>query len=306
MGTPDFAVPVLKSLIEASNIEVVLVVTQPDRPVGRRQKLTAPPVKKVAIDHDIPVFQPEKMQEEYEEVLSYHPDIVITAAYGQLLPKALLDAPEYGCINVHASLLPELRGGAPIHYAILQGKKETGITIMYMEEKLDAGDIISQAKLPIEQSDHVGILHDKLAEMGSDLLMNTLPSIFDKTNERIEQNEAEATFAPNITRELEKIDWQQSHEEVYNHIRGLHPWPVAYTKYEGKRMKIWWAEIVDEELEGEVGEIVSVTEDDFTIVCGNKKGIRITDMQLAGSRRMLVNEFLRGNQDAIQIGKIVQ
>lgn len=305
MGTPDFAVPVLESLIEAPDVQVVLVVTQPDRPVGRKQKLTPPPIKTVAEKHEIPVFQPEKMQAEYEEVLSYEPDIVITAAYGQLLPKALLDAPEYGCINVHASLLPELRGGAPIHYAILQGKKETGITIMYMAEKLDAGDIISREKLPINTSDHVGILHDKLAEIGADLLLKTLPSIFDKTNERIAQNDSEATYAPNISRDLEKINWHETNEEVYNHIRGLHPWPVAYTTFQDKRMKIWWGEMAVEDYEGEAGEIVSVTDDYFTVVCGNGKGIHITDIQLAGSRRMLVKDFLRGNKDAVQVGQKV-
>lgn len=303
MGTPDFAVPVLKSLIETPDIQVVLVVTQPDRPVGRRQKLTPPPVKKVAEKFDIPVFQPEKMQAEYEEVLTYEPDIIITAAYGQLLPKPLLDAPEYGCINVHASLLPQLRGGAPIHYAILEGKKETGITIMYMAEKLDAGDIISQESLPINVSDHVGILHDQLATIGADLLVKTLPSIFAKTNERIEQNEAEATYAPNITREQEKINWQETNERVYNHIRGLHPWPVAYTTFQNERMKIWWGEMDDHTYEGEVGEIVTVTEDYFTVLCGDGKGVRITDIQLAGRKRMLVKDFLRGNKEAIKVGQ---
>lgn len=306
MGTPDFAVPVLESLIEQSNIEVVLVVTQPDRPVGRRQKLTPPPIKRVAEAHDIPVFQPEKMQEEYEEVLTYEPDIVITAAYGQLLPKALLEAPTYGCINVHASLLPELRGGAPIHYAILQGKEETGITIMYMAEKLDAGDIISQAKIKIGPTDHVGILHDKLAEVGADLLIETLPSIFAGTNERIEQVDDEATFAPNITREQEKIDWKESSHTIYNQIRGLHPWPVAYTKFENKRMKVWWAEKLEDSYDASPGEIVDVTEDGFTVACGDQKGIRITDMQLAGRKRMLVHDFLQGNQDAIQVGDKVE
>lgn len=305
MGTPDFAVPVLESLIDAPDVQVVLVVTQPDRPVGRKQKLTPPPVKRIAEKYAIPVFQPEKMQTEYEEVLTYKPDMIITAAYGQLLPKQLLEAPEYGCINVHASLLPELRGGAPIHYAILEGKKETGITIMYMAEKLDAGDIISREKLPINLSDHVGTLHDKLSILGADLLLKTLPAIFARTNERIEQNEAEATYAPNITRELEKINWHETHERVYNHIRGLHPWPVAYTTFQGERMKIWWGEMDDHIYDGEVGEIVSVTDDYFTVVCGNNKGIRITDIQLAGRKRMLVKDFLRGNKEAIQIGQKV-
>ena len=305
MGTPDFAVPILEALL-TTDVEVVLVVTQPDRPVGRRQKLTPPPVKRVAEQHKIPVFQPEKMQKEYEEVLSYNPDIVITAAYGQLLPVELLEAPEFGCINVHASLLPELRGGAPIHYSILQGKKETGITIMYMAEKLDAGDIISQQSLKIGQADHVGILHDKLAEIGASLLLDTLPSIFNKTNERIKQNDAEATFAPNITREQEKINWEKDQEAVYNQIRGLHPWPVAYTNFEGKRMKVWWAEMDDGSYDAAPGEVVAVEDSSFTVVCGDGKGVNITDIQLAGRKRMLVAEFLRGNKEAISIGQKVE
>ena len=303
MGTPDFAVPILEALVKSDELEVILVVTQPDRPVGRKRTLTAPPVKQAAQKFDIPVFQPEKLKDEYEEVLRYDPDIIITAAYGQLLPKALLDAPKYGCINVHASLLPELRGGAPIHYALLQGKKETGITIMYMAEKLDAGDVISREKLPIKMSDHVGILHDKLAQIGADLLMKTLPKIFAGTNDRIKQDDTKATYAPNITREQEKIDWTKSNETIYNHIRGLHPWPVAYTTFKGERLKVWWGEIDDRNYDGEPGEIVSVNDDSFTVVCGNGKGIRLTDIQPSGKKRMLVSEFLRGNKDAIQVGE---
>src|SRR5690625_253255 len=219
MGTPDFAVPVLDALIK-EEYEVVLVVTQPDRPKGRKRVMTAPPVKDAALKYDIPVFQPEKLAKEYETLLTYEADIIVTAAYGQLLPKTLLDYPPFGCINVHASLLPVLRGGAPIHYAILEGKTETGISIMYMAEKLDAGDIISQAKTSIEETDHVGTLHDRLSEIGADLLIETLPSIFNRTNNRFVQNEAEATFAPNITREQEHIDWKKSHDQVYNQIRG--------------------------------------------------------------------------------------
>src|SRR5690625_3258210 len=241
MGTHDFAVIILQALIQSS-YEVVLVVTQPDRPKGRKRQLTAPPVKEEAIKADIPVFQPENLQTEYEEIISYDADLIITAAYGQLLPKALLDTPKFGCINVHASLLPELRGGAPIHYALLQGMKKTGITIMYMVEKLDAGDIIAQQEIPILETDHVGTLHDTLSIVGAKLLLKTLPAIFEKTNDQIPQEEANATFAPNITREQERIDWKKTNQEVYNQIRGLHPWPVAYSLYEGKRMKIWWAE----------------------------------------------------------------
>lgn len=306
MGTPDFAVPILEALIHSDIVNVVLVVTQPDRPVGRKRVLTAPPVKKAALKHGIPVFQPEKLKDEYEELLKYELDIIITAAYGQLLPKPLLDLPKFGCINVHASLLPELRGGAPIHYAILEGKKETGITIMYMEEKLDAGDIISREKIPIEMSDHVGTLHDKLAKLGADLLLKTLPSIFAGTNERIKQDETKATYAPNITREQEKIDWTKSSEEVYNHIRGLHPWPVAYTTYKGERWKIWWGEMDDATFDGEPGEIAAIDDASITVVCGDKKGIRLVEIQPSGKKRMSVSEFLRGNKDLVALGDILE
>lgn len=307
MGTPDFAVPVLDAVIEA-DYDVVLVVTQPDRPKGRRRTLTAPPVKDAAIKHHIPVFQPERLSNEYETLLTYEADLIITAAYGQLLPNELLEAPPFGCINVHASLLPELRGGAPIHYAILQGKKETGITIMYMAEKLDAGDIISQAKVTIEHTDHVGILHDKLSKVGADLLIETLPDIFAGTNERIEQKEEESTFAPNITREQEKIDWHKPDEEVYNQIRGLHPWPVAYTIFAGERMKIWWAEQTNTEFNNkQPGEIVEIEDETaFVVVCGNHKGIRITELQPAGKKRLSASEFLRGNPEGMNVGAILE
>ncbi|HLR72542.1 MAG TPA: methionyl-tRNA formyltransferase [Pseudogracilibacillus sp.] len=306
MGTPDFAVPILEAI--QSSYEVVLVVTQPDRPKGRKRILTAPPVKETAIKFEIPVFQPENLQKEYEEILKYDADLIVTAAYGQLLPKAVLDYPEYGCINVHASLLPELRGGAPIHYALLQGKEKTGITIMYMVEKLDAGDIISQQEIPILETDHVGTLHDTLSIVGAKLLLNTLPLIFEKRNERIPQDDTKATFAPNITREQEKINWSKSHIEVYNHIRGLHPWPVAYTMHEGKRMKVWWAEKDDQVYENKTpGEIVRIdAQESFTVVCGNHKGITIFDIQPAGKKRMKVNEFLKGNPDNLKTGQLLE
>lgn len=304
MGTPDFSVPILERLI-AENYDVVLVVTQPDRPVGRKRILTSPPVKVTAEKHEIPVFQPEKVADEYEEIFTYEPEIIVTAAYGQILPKALLDYPKYGCINVHASLLPKLRGGAPIHYAILQGEKETGVTIMYMVEKLDAGDMLSQRAIPIELEDDVGILHDKLSALGADLLLETLPKLFAGEIHPVKQKEEEATFAPNITRDVEKIDWMKSSEEVYNHIRGLRPWPVAYTTYDEKLMKIWRAELLDKKLTGKAGEIVSVDETSFTVACGDGKGVIITEIQPAGRRRMYVEDYLRGAKDRIKIGKIL-
>ncbi|RKQ37433.1 methionyl-tRNA formyltransferase [Oceanobacillus halophilus] len=304
MGTPDFSVPVLQALIE-SEYEVVLAVTQPDRPKGRKKEITPPPVKVEAEKHQIPVFQPEKLRNEYKKILSFEPDLIVTAAYGQLLPTELLDTPKYGCINVHASLLPELRGGAPIHYAIMQGKKETGITIMYMVEKLDAGDILSQVKVPIEEADHVGTMHDKLSAAGADLLLDTLPKIFTGEVSSVKQDNSKATFASNIKREQEKIDWKKSHREIYNHIRGLHPWPVAFTTYGGKNMKIWWGIPDNSTYTGEAGEIVKVEEDAFVVVCGDNKGIRITEIQPAGKKRMLVKDYLRGSSDRIKTGIIL-
>jgi methionyl-tRNA formyltransferase len=301
MGTPDFSVPILQALA-ASEFEIVLVVTQPDRPQGRKRVITPPPVKRTAMELGLPVFQPKKLKEEYEEILRFAPDLIVTAAYGQLLPKELLDYPPNGCVNVHASLLPELRGGAPIHHAIMQGKKQTGITIMYMAEKLDAGDILTQRSVAIEEKDHVGIMHDKLSGTGAALLMETLPELFAGKLTPQKQDEELATFASNITREDERIDWNKSNTEVYNQIRGLHPWPVAYTTYLGKTMKVWWGEPEEKMYDGSPGEIAEKTEADFVVVCGNKQGIRITEIQPAGNRRMYVKDYLQGSSDRIQVG----
>lgn len=307
MGTPDFSVPVLRNLIE-SEYEVVLVVTQPDRPKGRKRIITPPPVKVEAESHDIPVFQPEKLQNDYEEILRYEPDLIVTAAYGQILPNEILDAPEFGCINVHASLLPELRGGAPIHYAIMQGKKETGITIMYMVEKLDAGDILTQRSVPIGRNDHVGSMHEKLSKAGAELLMDTLPRLFANQLNPEKQDETKATFASNIKRDQEKIDWKKDSDSVYDQIRGLHPWPVAFTTYEGKVMKIWWGEPADvsyrDKAPGEIAEIADNNES-FIVVCGDRKGINVIEIQPAGKKRMTVKEYLQGSQDRIKTGIIL-
>lgn len=306
MGTPDFSVPILEKLIE-DGYEIELVVTQPDRPKGRKRTLTASPVKEAALEHKLNIFQPENLRTSYEEIFKYDIDLIVTAAYGQLLPNELLEYPEYGSINVHASLLPELRGGAPIHYSILQGKKETGITIMYMVEKLDAGNIISQEAIPIEQTDHVGILHDKLSVVGAELLSKTLPDIFNRTNQSIKQDDSKATFAPNISRDLERINWHEANDVVYNHIRGLHPWPVAYTRYKQDRMKIWWAEPDNKIYEsGQPGEIIKKNEKSFTVLCGNKKAVKITKIQPAGKRKMSVEDFLRGADDLIEIGEVME
>ncbi|MDT0147065.1 methionyl-tRNA formyltransferase [Priestia aryabhattai] len=302
MGTPDFSVPVLQTLLK-DGYEVVAVVTQPDRPKGRKRVLTPPPVKVEALKHEIPVLQPEKirLEEEYQQVLAYEPDLIVTAAFGQILPTPILEAPKYGCINVHASLLPELRGGAPIHYSILQGKPKTGVTIMYMVEKLDAGDILTQVEVPIEERDHVGTLHDKLSAAGAKLLSETIPSLVKGEITPVKQNDGEATFASNIKREQEKIDWARTGEEIYNHIRGLHPWPVAYTTAGGQVMKIWWGEKVS--ASGKPGTVLSLEEDGFVVATGNETAIKVTELQPAGKKRMDAAQYLRGT--SVEVGTVL-
>ncbi|MDL5040445.1 methionyl-tRNA formyltransferase [Heyndrickxia coagulans] len=303
IGTPDFAVPVLQTLIR-DGYEVIGVVTQPDRPVGRKQVLTPPPVKREAEKHGIPVFQPEKLRqpESLARILALKPDVVVTCAYGQILPKALLDAPPFGCINVHASLLPELRGGAPIHTAILQGKKKTGVTIMYMAEKLDAGDIFSQREVEIEETDDAGTLHGKLSKAGAMLLSETLPKILAKEIAPVPQDEQKATFAHNITRSQEKIDWKKPGESIYNQIRGLCPWPVAYTVHGGKTFKIWKSEKVPHSVHAEPGTIVTIKKDGIVVATGSTTGIKITELQPAGKKRMAVAQFLNGSAGGLAPG----
>lgn len=307
MGTPDFSVPVLKRIL-ADGYEVIAVVTQPDRPVGRKKVLTAPPVKVEALNNGIPVFQPEKIrrQEELAPILDLGADLIVTAAFGQILPKELLDAPKYGCINVHASLLPELRGGAPIHYSLIQGKKETGITIMYMAEKLDAGDILTSVSIPIDERDTVGTLHEKLSDAGANLLSETLPKLLNGEITAVPQIESEATFAPNIKREQEKIDWSKTGEEIYNQIRGLNPWPVAYTELEGAVIKVWWGEKYTTEIKAEPGTIISLEDDGVVVQTGNQTAIKITELQPSGKKRMSGEQFLRGTNNQLLDKKLGQ
>ncbi|WP_374721919.1 methionyl-tRNA formyltransferase [Peribacillus tepidiphilus] len=306
MGTPDFSVPILQRILE-DGYEVIAVVTQPDRPVGRKKTLTPPPVKVEALKHGIPVYQPEKIRqkEELEKILALQPDLVVTAAFGQILPKELLDAPPLGCINVHASLLPELRGGAPIHYAILQGKEKTGITIMYMAEKLDAGDILTQAEVPIDENDNVGTLHDKLSKVGADLLSDTLPKLISGELQPIPQEEEKATFAPNIKREQEKIDWSKSGIEIYNHIRGLNPWPVAYTTLNGTILKVWSSKKVKQSFSTKPGTIIQIDEDGFVVSTGDETAIKITELQPSGKKRMDAKDFLRGAGSQLITGEVL-
>jgi len=304
MGTPDFSVPVLQRILN-DGYEVIAVVTQPDRPVGRKRVMTPPPVKVEALKHNIPVYQPEKIRnrEDLDQILALQPDLIVTAAFGQILPKELLDAPKLGCINVHASLLPELRGGAPIHYAILEGKKKTGITIMYMAEKLDAGDILTQASVEITEEDNVGTLHDKLSAIGSELLSETLPKLIAGELKGIPQDDEKATFASNIKREQERIDWSASGEEIYNKIRGLNPWPVAYTTLQDKVLKVWKAEKVASDTQAMPGVIIKREEDGFIVKTGNETAIKITELQPAGKKKMTSYDYLRGAGSQLQINE---
>lgn len=303
MGTPDFSTKVLEMLI--AEHDVIAIVTQPDRPVGRKRVLTPPPVKEVAIKHGLPVYQPEKLAQssELEQLIDLEADLIVTAAFGQILPESLLNAPKLGAINVHASLLPKYRGGAPIHQAIMDGQTETGISIMYMVKKLDAGDIISQQAIEIEHQDDVGTMHDKLSFLGAELLKETLPSIINGTNNRITQNESEASFATNISREQEKIDWYQSAEVIYNHIRGLSPWPVAYTVMDDGNMKVY-ASRIEKGKTGEPGTIIETTKKAIIVATGSDDAIALTDIQVAGKKRMLTANYLSGVQTSL-VGKVL-
>ena len=301
MGTPEFAVPVLEGLIDSYN--VVGVVTQPDKRVGRKQELVPTPIKKVALEHNIKVFQPEKIRKEYEDILAMEPDIIITCAYGQIIPKAILDYPRLGCINVHGSLLPKLRGGAPIHRAILDGYDKTGITIMYMDEKMDNGDIISKSETKIEDSDNLESLHDRLSIMGKELLLKTLPSIIDGTNDRIKQNEDEVTFGYNITREEEHIDFNKTSREIFNHIRGLSPFPSSYALLDDVEVKIYDSYIGNKKYAATPGEICTIYNDGLG-VCTRDGEIVITSIKVSGKKRMSVKDYLNGVKKDDLVGKV--
>ncbi len=289
MGTPDFAVPVLQKLIENTN--VVLVVTQPDKSVGRKQVLTKTPVKVEAEKAGIPVFQPIKIREDFDVVLNTEADIIITCAYGQIIPKAILDYPSLGCINVHASLLPKYRGGAPIHKCLLNGDEKTGITIMYMDEAMDSGDIIAQREYKILENDNVGTLHEKLSQIGADLLIETLPSIINGTNERIKQNISEVTYAYNIKREEEKLDFSKTGREILNKVRGLNPWPIANFLLDGNEMKVLEATF-EEGTNKEVGKFV-LDKKRLGVTCQDGI-IYLERVKPFGKKEMDIKDYLNG------------
>lgn len=299
MGTASFSKAVLQKLID-EKYNIVAVVSQPDRKVGRKKEVKMPEVKEVALLHNIPVLQPARIKEDYQAIIDLHPDMLITAAYGQIIPEVVLQSAQIGAINVHASLLPKYRGGAPVHQAIIDGEKQTGVTIMYMVKKMDAGNIILQKSIDILDDETTGQLYDRLAVLGADTLVEALPSIIAGTNASIVQDESLVTYAPVISREKEKIDFYQSAKQVYNTVRGLHPWPGAYTTYLGKTVKIWAGKIHECEnamkhhAHQEPGTIVKIFKDAIGVKTG--EGIYlITELQVEGKKRMLVKEYLNGN-----------
>lgn len=304
MGTPEFGLPTLEAINLAYN--VVGVVCQPDK-VGNRNEVKYCPIKDFAIKNNIPILQLESIKNEYKSVIDLEPDMIVTCAYGQIVPKELLDYPKYGCINIHASLLPKLRGGAPIHRAIIEGHKETGVTIMKMVPKMDAGDIISQEKIEILDEDTVGTLHDKLSILGKDLILKTIPAIVSGTATYTKQNESDATFAWIIKKEDEHLNFNLTFREIINKVRGLNPFPGCYCMLSGRRLKIWkctyGTSICDTAL---VGQIIKIYDNGIGVKVSNGE-IIITELQLEGKRKMSANEFLNGvvNKDLL-VGRILE
>lgn len=291
MGTPDFCVPILKALSEKCN--VIAVVTQPDKEVGRKKEISYSPIKKTAINLGIKVLQPIKIKEEYKEIVNLDPDIIITCAYGQIVPEVILNKPKYGCINVHASLLPKLRGGAPIHKAIIYGYDVTGITIMYMDKGMDTGDMISKKEVKIEDNDTAETLHDKLQKISVTLLLETLPKIISGTNKREKQDDNRATYAYNISRQEEHVDFNRTSREVFNQIRGLNSWPGAYAVLDDKNIKLWLSKISENHYDAKPGTIVNLDKNGMEIV--TKDGsVLITELQLPGKRKTNIKDFING------------
>lgn len=294
MGTPDFAVATLEKILEAGH-EVIGVVTQPDKPKGRGKAMQFPPVKETAVAHELPVYQPVRAKDEafIAEMEKLNPDVIVVVAFGQILPKAILDIPKYGCINVHASLLPKYRGAAPIQWAVIDGETESGVTTMLMDVGLDTGDMLKKAVVKLEEKETGGSLHDKLAVIGGDLLIETLKEVEVGTITREKQDDSLSNYAKMLDKSLGCIDFEKSAVEIERLIRGLNPWPSAYTGLDGKTLKIWSAEVIDKEYEGEQGEVVE-TDKKTMIVKTGKGALSLEMVQLEGKKRMEIDAFLRG------------
>lgn len=295
MGTPDFAVPTLEALIEKH--EVVGVVTQPDKRKGRGKAMAFTPVKEKALEHNIPVYQPVKVREEefIDTLRELAPEVIVVAAFGQILPESILNMPKYGCINVHASLLPKYRGAAPIQWSVIDGEKETGVTIMYMEKGLDTGDMIDRVVVPIDSKETGESLHDKLAAAGGPLLLEVLDKLEAGTAVRTPQNDAESCYAKMLTKDLGKIDWNKDAAAIERLIRGLNSWPSAYTAFHDKTLKIWDADVEEKSTDAQPGTVVEVTADAIYVQTGSGL-LKINEVQIQGKKRMPVKAFLLGHK----------
>ena len=295
MGTPDIATGCLQKLID-EKYDIIGVVTQPDKPQNRGKKLGMPPVKELALKYDIPVYQPIKARdEEFVATLKeLNPDIIVVVAFGQILPKSILDIPKFGCINVHVSLLPKYRGAAPINWVIINGEEKTGVTTMYMDEGLDTGDMILTEEFDLDDEITAGELHDKMKDRGADVLIETLKQIEKGTAHRIPQNHEEFTYAPMMNKALGEINWSKSAREIHNLVRGVNPWPSAYTTYEGSTMKVWKTEVLNETSDKEPGTILKVDKDGIRISTKDNV-VLVKEIQMPGKRRVLVSEYIKGN-----------
>ncbi len=296
MGTPDFAVPSLNALLDAGH-EILGVFTQPDKPKNRGMKLQAPPVKLCALEHEIPVFQPTKLRDgtALEIIRGLDPALIVVAAYGRILPQEILDYPKLGCINVHSSLLPKYRGSAPIHWAILNGDQESGVTIMHMALALDAGDIIAQRVTPIDPDETVESLHDRLAQMGAALLVETVEKIGNGTAVRTPQAEDQVTLAPMLSRALSPMDWNRPARALHNQVRGLIPWPAAVTELNGTRCKIFSTSVPEETTGKAPGAVIAADKKGLKIACGNGTVLQINELQADGGKRLKAADYLRGH-----------
>ncbi|AFS00309.1 methionyl-tRNA formyltransferase [Lentilactobacillus buchneri] len=306
MGTPQFAVPILQGLLD-QKYDILCVVTQPDRPVGRKHRISQSPVKQAAVANHLPVFQPEKLSgsPEMQRVIDFHPDLIVTAAYGQFLPTKMLNAVKIAAVNVHGSLLPKYRGGAPVQYAIMNGDSETGISLIYMVKKMDAGDILAQKAVPIQPDDDTETMFDKLSIVGRDLLLATLPKVIAGDISPVPQDEDQVVFSPNIKPEEEQLDFNQTAFMVNAKVRALRPDPVAYTVINGKRTKIWGAQVVDQTTEMAPGSVVEKTKHQLLLSAGKGTVLSIQELQPAGKPKQQITDYLNGIGQSLKVGQQV-
>lgn len=295
MGTPDFAVPALKALVECDEYDVKLVISQPDKPQGRKQILTASPVKQIALQYELEVYQPENLKndEAFEKIKGIAPDFIVVSAYGKILPKRILDIPRFGCVNLHGSILPKYRGAAPIQWSVINGDKKTGVTTMLMDAGLDTGDILLVSEKNIAKNETAGEVFDALAGLCPELLLRTLKGLEKGEITPVKQDNCEATYVSVLSKEMAVIDWSEKSDTIHNLIRGLNPWPVARTNYNGKILKIYSSSVVDKKINSAVGSVIT-EKGNIYVVCGDSTVLSINELQLEGAKRMFAEDFLRG------------